>query len=189
MCHCADAVNVERIRRIGLLSTNELLRRGCFGSTTETMVRAHRPCGTTLPNGVYIRDRRPVTRRGVRERRLSDAIQRRQCAAHAGSAREAHARPTCELARERVALRGRARTGGASGAPSTRRAAGEGRYPRYLPLHRQLRGAHSRVNAMVQSSCHERPPSCEKDCSQRRSCALDSSHVIRSSVERPAMSS
>ena len=60
MFHCADAANVDSIGRIGLLSTNELLRRGCFGSTTEALVRAHRPHGTTLPSGVVIRDQAPM---------------------------------------------------------------------------------------------------------------------------------
>lgn len=60
MYHCADAANVESIHRIGLLSTNELLRRGRFGSSTEAVVRAHRPRGTTLPSGVFIRDQAPM---------------------------------------------------------------------------------------------------------------------------------
>ena len=60
MFHCADAVNVDGIHRIGLLSTNELLRLGCFGSTTEAQVRAHRTRGTTLPSGAFIRDQAPM---------------------------------------------------------------------------------------------------------------------------------
>ena len=60
MFHCADAVNLDSIHRVGLLSTNELLRLGCFGSTTEALVRAHRPRGTTLPSGVFIRDQTPM---------------------------------------------------------------------------------------------------------------------------------
>ena len=60
MFHCADAVNVGSIHRIGLLSTNELLRLGCFGSATEALVRAHRPRGTALPSGVFIRDQGPM---------------------------------------------------------------------------------------------------------------------------------
>jgi len=60
MFHYADAVNVDSIHRLGLLSTNALLRLGCFGSTTDAMVRAHRPRGTTLPSGVFIRDQAPM---------------------------------------------------------------------------------------------------------------------------------
>ena len=60
MFHCADAMNAESIQRYGLLSTNELLSRGCFGSTVEAAVRTHRPRGTTLPNGVFIRDQAPM---------------------------------------------------------------------------------------------------------------------------------
>jgi hypothetical protein len=65
MFHCADAANVDSIRRIGLLSTNELLRRGCFGPPTEALVRAHRPRGTVLPSGVFIRDQTPMPPRAL----------------------------------------------------------------------------------------------------------------------------
>jgi hypothetical protein len=58
--HFADAVNADSIANAGLLSTNELLRRGRFGRDVDAVVRAHRPHGVTLPNGVFVRDQAPM---------------------------------------------------------------------------------------------------------------------------------
>ena len=60
MYHLADAANVGSIERAGLLSTNELLRRGRYEAEVEQAVRAHRPTGVTLPDGVFIRDQAPM---------------------------------------------------------------------------------------------------------------------------------
>jgi hypothetical protein len=60
MFHFADAENTESISDSGLLSTNELLRRGRFGAEIDAVVRAHRPHGVTLPSGAYVRDQAPM---------------------------------------------------------------------------------------------------------------------------------
>lgn len=58
--HFVDAANWPAVRQQGLCSTDELLRRGAFGTEVEASVRAHRPEGVTLPDGRYIRDQRPM---------------------------------------------------------------------------------------------------------------------------------
>jgi hypothetical protein len=58
--HFVDEANARFVERAGLLSTNELLRRGHHGAEVEETVRAHRPVGVTLPDGVFIRDQAPM---------------------------------------------------------------------------------------------------------------------------------
>jgi len=58
--HFVDAANWAAVQQQGLCSTDELLRRGAFGTEVEAVVRAHRPEGVTLPDGRYIRDQRPM---------------------------------------------------------------------------------------------------------------------------------
>lgn len=60
MFHFVDAANADLVRRDGLLSTNAILQRGCFGVDVEDRARAHRPAGIVLPNGAYVRDQAPM---------------------------------------------------------------------------------------------------------------------------------
>lgn len=58
--HLADAQNWASIQRDGLLTTDSLLRRGGFGAGVELVARAHRPETMVLPDGVVIRDQKPM---------------------------------------------------------------------------------------------------------------------------------
>lgn len=59
--HLADAVNWPSIQRYGLLSTSALLDlAGVQGSERERIERQQRFQQITLPNGVIIRDQRPM---------------------------------------------------------------------------------------------------------------------------------
>ena len=59
--HLAEAENWRSIRRNGLFSTRALLdRTGIDGSMRAVIEREHRPQRTILPNGLIIRDQKPM---------------------------------------------------------------------------------------------------------------------------------
>jgi hypothetical protein len=59
--HLAEVANLPSIERHGLLSTSRLLDlAGVRGDERARLERAHRPDRATLPNGVVIRDQRPM---------------------------------------------------------------------------------------------------------------------------------
>jgi hypothetical protein len=59
--HLAEAENWPSIRRDGLFSTRALLgRTGIDGSMRAVLEREHRPQRTILPNGLIIRDQKPM---------------------------------------------------------------------------------------------------------------------------------
>ena len=59
--HLAEADNWPSIQRHGLFSTRALLERtGIHGSIRAALEREHRPKRTILPNGLVIRDQKPM---------------------------------------------------------------------------------------------------------------------------------
>jgi hypothetical protein len=59
--HLAEAANWPSIQRHGLLSTSGLLDlAGIWGTERDRFERQHRPVHTELPNGVQIRDQKPM---------------------------------------------------------------------------------------------------------------------------------
>lgn len=59
--HLAEAANWPSIQQHGLLSTNALLDlAGIRGTERDRFERQHRPVHTELPNGVQVRDQKPM---------------------------------------------------------------------------------------------------------------------------------
>jgi hypothetical protein len=58
--HVADTRNWESIREHGLLCTDTIVRRSTPREADNAAVRAYRPAGVSLPNGVFIRDQKPM---------------------------------------------------------------------------------------------------------------------------------
>lgn len=59
--HLADLANLDSIKEHGLLSTSRLLdMAGLRGAERDRVEREHRPRYVVLPNGVAIRDQRPM---------------------------------------------------------------------------------------------------------------------------------
>jgi hypothetical protein len=59
--HLAEATNVPSILKHGLLSTSELLKLTSIDANERrVLLRTHRPTGSSLDDGVYIRDQSPM---------------------------------------------------------------------------------------------------------------------------------
>jgi hypothetical protein len=66
--HLAEAANWPSIRRGGLLSTKTLLDlAGVRGDERDRIERQQRPIHTELPNGVHVRDQKPMPAEGLKK--------------------------------------------------------------------------------------------------------------------------
>src|SRR5919109_2089708 len=64
--HLAEAANWQSIQQHGLLSTSALLDlAGVRGEKGARFKREHRPTHTELPNGVQVRDQKPMPPRAL----------------------------------------------------------------------------------------------------------------------------